>query len=155
MKQQDSSTSNNKTFVSNGPEDTWKIAKQLVEFIEQQISAGQDSSTIIALHGDLGSGKTCFVQGLAKALGIDQAVTSPTFTIVNEYRGRRPLYHIDLYRLKEPDETLSFGFEEYLEAKGITAIEWAERAGDLIPHSAIHIYFETASSPDERRITIE
>jgi len=153
LKKQDSSTLKNRTFVSDGPEATWKIARQLVKSIEER-APGQDSGTILALHGDLGSGKTCFVQGLAKALGIKQAVTSPTFTIVNEYKGRRPLYHIDLYRLKESGEAMDFGFEEYLEAKGITAIEWAERAGDLIPASAIHIHFKTMASADEREITL-
>jgi len=151
LKKQDTSILNNKTFVSSGPEATWKIASQLVESLQQR-NSGRDACTVLALHGDLGSGKTCFVQGLAMALGINQAVTSPTFTIVNEYRGRLALYHIDLYRLKDPDEALGFGLEEYLEAKGITAIEWAERAGDLLPPDTIHIHFETMPSADERKI---
>ncbi|MBM4143849.1 MAG: tRNA (adenosine(37)-N6)-threonylcarbamoyltransferase complex ATPase subunit type 1 TsaE [Lentisphaerae bacterium] len=110
---------------------------------------------VIALHGDLGSGKTCFVQGLARALGVAAAVTSPTFTLVNEYRGKRPLYHIDLYRIRHPNELFGIGFEEYLESDGITAIEWAERAGDLLPASAIHVRLTARAKPCEREICIE
>ncbi|MDD4873322.1 MAG: tRNA (adenosine(37)-N6)-threonylcarbamoyltransferase complex ATPase subunit type 1 TsaE [Kiritimatiellae bacterium] len=109
---------------------------------------------MLSLHGNLGSGKTCFVQGLAMALDINQAVTSPTFTVVNEYKGRLPLYHIDLYRLKGPEEVLGFGFEEYLTAKGIIAIEWAERSGDLLPANTIHIYFEVMPNMDDRCLTM-
>jgi tRNA threonylcarbamoyladenosine biosynthesis protein TsaE len=133
-------------LVSHSVEETWEIARKVVE----RASAG----TVIALHGELGSGKTCFVKGLALALGIDQLVTSPTFTLVREYNGRRRLYHIDLYRLHSPDEALALGFEEYLQTDGITAIEWAERAGDLIPQDAIKIWFEALVVPEQRAITI-
>jgi tRNA threonylcarbamoyladenosine biosynthesis protein TsaE len=110
---------------------------------------------VIALSGDLGSGKTCFVQGLAAALGIMQAVTSPTFTIVNEYRGSRPLFHIDLYRLTNADEALALGLEEYFERDGVVAIEWAERAETLLPATTVRVRLEAASNPDERRIDID
>ncbi|MFC1498779.1 tRNA (adenosine(37)-N6)-threonylcarbamoyltransferase complex ATPase subunit type 1 TsaE [Verrucomicrobiota bacterium] len=133
-------------IISHSVEDTWNIARSLVEQLPDR--------AVLALYGELGSGKTCFVQGLAAALKIKQAVTSPTFTIVNEYSGTRQLYHIDLYRLNSPDEVLALGFEEYLETNGITAIEWAERAGDLIPASAIHIRFETTQNPDQRKISV-
>jgi tRNA threonylcarbamoyladenosine biosynthesis protein TsaE len=108
----------------------------------------------LALHGDLGSGKTCFVQGLAAALKIARSVTSPTFIIVNEYRGERPLFHIDLYRLNSAGEAAGVGLEEYIEADGITAIEWAERAADILPAETVHISFETAAHQSERRIAI-
>ena len=135
------------TLLSRGPEETLEIARQLAATLPRR--------AVIALHGELGSGKTCFVQGLALALGITQAVTSPTFTIVNEYRGgERPLYHIDLYRLSHPDQVLSLGFDEYLEADGITVIEWAERAGDLLPPDTLHIDFTALELPDQRRLVI-
>jgi tRNA threonylcarbamoyladenosine biosynthesis protein TsaE len=132
--------------ISHSPEETWGIARQLV--------ANAPGRLLLALHGELGSGKTCFVKGIALALGIDQPIISPTFTIVREYRGRKPLYHVDLYRLNSPDEVLAIGFEEYLQADGVTAVEWAERAGDLIPQQAIRIKFEALSEPDERAITV-
>lgn len=133
-------------FVSHSPDRTWKIADAVVQAIH--------GKGVIALYGELGSGKTCFVQGAAVTLGVKQAVTSPTFTIINEYQGARPLYHIDLYRMRHPDEILALGFENYLESDGVTAIEWAERAGDLIPSNAVHVHMEALDAPDERHITI-
>lgn len=153
MRKQDTSILKDRTFISHGPEETWQIARTLVQSLEN-LGSKKNINVVLALHGDLGGGKTCFVQGLALALDINQAVTSPTFTVVNEYKGRIPLTHIDLYRLKGPEEALGFGFEEYLEAPGITAVEWAERAGALLPESTIHISFETMPDADQRRITI-
>ena len=132
--------------MTNSPEETWDVAGKLLDVLSRR--------AVVALHGELGSGKTCFVQGLALALGIRVPVTSPTFTVINEYRGTRPLYHIDLYRLHDPDEVLALGFEDYLESEGITAIEWPERAGDLLPASAVHVCIEALEQPDERRMTI-
>ena len=108
----------------------------------------------IALYGELGSGKTCFVQGLARGMGIARPVTSPTFILINEYRHDRPLVHIDLYRLGGPDQVLAIGFEDYLDANAVTVVEWAERAGDLIPDRAIRVYFETGADPEQRTVTI-
>ena len=144
---------NDKSTISRKPEETWALARELVESLEKKFTL-DSISMVLALHGNLGSGKTCFVQGLALALDIHQAVTSPTFTIVNEYKGRLPLYHIDLYRLNSPEESFGFGFEEYLEAKGLVAVEWAERAENLMPDDVIHIYFETMPDAEERKIVI-
>jgi tRNA threonylcarbamoyladenosine biosynthesis protein TsaE len=119
---------------TNSPEETWALASELVE----ELPAG----TVIALHGDLGAGKTCFIQGLAVALGIDEPITSPTYTLIGEYEGRLPLHHIDLYRLSGPVEALGLGLEEYFDASGITAIEWAERAEGLLPPDPLHIRIE-------------
>ena len=132
--------------ITSSPEETHAIARDLV--------ASLPGGSVVALHGELGSGKTCFVQGMARALGISQAVTSPTFTIVGEYEGERPLFHIDLYRIHDPDELLAIGFEDYLESEGITAIEWAERAGDLIPASTVHVWMQALAAPNEREIRI-
>ena len=116
---------------TNSPEETWELAAELAD----ELGAG----TVIALHGDLGAGKTCFIQGLAAALGIDEPITSPTYTLIGEYEGRLPLHHIDLYRLSGPVEALGLGLEEYFDANGITAIEWAERAEGLLPPGLLHI----------------
>jgi tRNA threonylcarbamoyladenosine biosynthesis protein TsaE len=132
--------------ISHSPEETWEIARKIV-----QKTRGR---TVLALHGELGSGKTCFVKGIALALGIDVPIVSPTFTIVRQYKGKRPLHHVDLYRLNSLDEVLAIGFEEYLQTDGITAVEWAERAGDLIPPDAIRIRFEALPEADERAITV-
>ncbi len=92
---------------------------------------------VLCLHGELGAGKTCFVQGLARALGVRRPVGSPTFTLINEYRGKRGLAHIDLYRLRGAADAFGLGVEEYLEHfDGIVAIEWAERLGELLPEAA-------------------
>jgi tRNA threonylcarbamoyladenosine biosynthesis protein TsaE len=133
-------------LISESPEQTRYIARRLTESI--------GGPGIIALHGELGSGKTCFVQGIALALHIRQPVVSPTFTIVREYRGIRALYHIDLYRLGGPDELPGIGFEDYLESGGITAIEWAERAHDLLPASTVHVHLELTPESEHRSIRI-
>lgn len=133
-------------IISRSPEETRALAGSLLNAIGK--------GTVLALHGDLGSGKTCFVQGLANALGVDQIVTSPTFTIVNEYSGRRPLYHIDLYRVRGPGDVMSIGLDEYLESDGITAIEWAEKVDDLLPENTIHVTFEILPDQNARAVTI-
>lgn len=135
------------TYLSSCPEDTMNLASELLR--------ARPGRCIIALHGDLGAGKTCFVRGLARELGISQPITSPTFTIVQEYPSQRPLYHIDLYRLADPDEMLDLGFDEYLTQAAVVAIEWAERAGDLLPEDTVHVTLEPGDEDDQRRITIE
>ena len=119
---------------SEGPEQTWAAAAALMESLEP--------GTVIALHGDLGAGKTCFIQGLAVAMGITDPITSPTYTLIGEYEGRMKLNHIDLYRLSNSVEALGIGLEEYLESDGITAIEWAERAEEILPESMLHVSIE-------------
>ena len=92
------------------------------------------AGTVLALCGDLGAGKTHFVKGLAAGLGTDAAVTSPTFTLIHEYPGGRlPLFHFDLYRLESEDELLRIGFDDYLDAGGVLALEWAEKFPALLP----------------------
>lgn len=85
------------------------------------------------MYGDLGVGKTAFVQGLAKGLGIDEPITSPTFTIVNEYSGRLPLYHFDVYRIADSDEMYEIGYEEYVYGDGVSVIEWPQLIDDILP----------------------
>ena len=108
---------------------------------------------VIALHGQLGAGKTCFVQGLARAFDC-HSVTSPTYTLVNEYRGSMAIFHIDLYRIGSSQEALGFGLDEYMHNDGITVIEWAERASELLPDTTLHVRITPTEKESERLITI-
>lgn len=123
-------------FVSDSPERTREIADQLGRLAPEGL--------VIVLSGDLGSGKTCFVQGLARGLGVppETYVTSPSYTLVNTYQGRLPLHHVDLYRLSAEDGA-DLGLEELMEAPAVTAVEWPERLPQEIPaeHLAIDIRF--------------
>ena len=121
-----------------------------------RLAAELPDGAVVCLHGELGAGKTCFVQGMAKALGVRRPVGSPTFTLINEYRGKRGLAHIDLYRLRGAADALDLGVEEYLEHyRGIVAIEWAERLGGLLPEGCWHVRLEPGAGGDEsRRISI-
>ncbi len=101
---------------------------------------------LVCLYGDLGAGKTHFSFGIAQGLEVrEQYITSPTFTFVNEYEGRIPFYHIDLYRLQDPSELEGIGFEEYIDSDGATVIEWAERAESELPDEALSVYLSHVS----------
>lgn len=127
-------------------DDTHAVAARLA----RALGAG----AVVALHGDLGAGKTCFVQGFARALGIHGHVTSPTFTLVNEYAATRPIFHVDLYRLNGSNEAMGLGLEDYMDGPGVTLIEWAERAADLLPPRTIHVDIELETAAGSRRIVI-
>lgn len=118
-------------YESYSYEDTVRIAGELADTL--------NGGEFIAMYGDLGAGKTAFVQGLARALGINQHITSPTFTIVNEYEGRLPLYHFDVYRIADPDEMYEIGFDEYVDGDGVCVVEWAELIEELFPKSYIRL----------------
>ena len=132
---------------SNSPADTDRLAARIAD--------GLAPGTVLALHGDLGAGKTFFTQCLAAALGVTRNVGSPTFALVSEYAGRLPLNHIDLYRIRSPREALALGLDDYLHPAGVTVIEWAERAADLLPANTIHIRFTAGAKPTERTIEVE
>lgn len=119
--------------------------------IGKRLKAG----AVIALRGDLGSGKTCMVQGIAAGLGVapGACVNSPTFVLINEYEGPIPLYHFDLYRLADGNELIDLGWEDYLDSRGVIAIEWAERMGSLLPPDHIGISLEITGETS-RRISI-
>lgn len=111
---------------------------------------------VVAYRGDLGAGKTAFTRGLARGLGCTGRVTSPTFTVVNEYEGRLPLFHFDLYRLEGEDALYDIGWEDYLDRDGVCAVEWSERAETALPRETVWVSIRRcAESEDWRRITIE
>lgn len=112
------------------------------EKIGFEIGKNAKLGDIYCLSGDLGTGKTVFTKGFARGLGITEYITSPTFTIVNEYNGRIPLYHFDVYRIYSIDEMYDIGYEEYFFGNGVCLIEWAELAKEIIPKEAIWIKIE-------------
>jgi len=122
----------------------------------ERIAAGLAIGDVLMLHGDLGAGKTTLTQGIAAGLGVDGTVQSPTFTLVREHRGREMmLYHLDLYRLADPDELESLGYEVYLDPPdGVSVIEWPERAGDWLPDAFTLVQIDHLGG-DRRRVTIE
>ncbi|MCB0165272.1 MAG: tRNA (adenosine(37)-N6)-threonylcarbamoyltransferase complex ATPase subunit type 1 TsaE [Anaerolineae bacterium] len=122
-------------FISHSETQTRRLGMRLAPLLQ--------AGDVLALIGDLGSGKTRWIQGVCQGLHVTDPVISPTFTLVNEYRGRLPVYHIDLYRLADAAESLSFGLEEYLYGNGITLVEWADKALDYFPKSylAIELYY--------------
>ncbi|QHI68819.1 tRNA (adenosine(37)-N6)-threonylcarbamoyltransferase complex ATPase subunit type 1 TsaE [Tichowtungia aerotolerans] len=133
-------------WISSSPSNTWKIAAEFFQTLELP--------AVIALHGNLGAGKTCFTQGLAQAAGVKEPVCSPTYTLISEYQGAVPFHHIDLYRLGGPEEAYDLGLDEYLETDGITVIEWAERAAELIPPDAVHVRLQRGDDEQIRTIQI-
>lgn len=112
---------------------------------------------VVCLSGDLGTGKTAFTNGIAKELGIDSHITSPTFTLVNEYQGKYPLYHFDVYRIADTEEMFDIGFEEYLNGEGITIIEWGELIWPVLPADIIKVNIKKnpGKGLDIREISID
>ena len=137
------------TFRSNSEKETMDIGYKLGTLIKK--------GDIVCLEGQLGTGKTAFTKGVAQALGIAEHITSPTFTIVNEYMGRVPLYHFDVYRIPDPDELFEIGFDEYLDGRGIIIIEWANLIKEILPSDYITVKIEKCPNCDlnTRNITID
>lgn len=136
-------------YHSNSPKETENIAKAFAK----KLVAGD----VVTLDGDLGAGKTAFVQGLAKGLGVDAYVSSPTFTIVNCYKGAMPLYHFDVYRIEESDEMYDIGFDEYVGGDGVAVIEWSEKIADIlpVPRYEIKMSKDMSKHDDYRNIVME
>ena len=133
-------------FTTNSPEETEKLGAALAKALKP--------GTIIAYRGDLGAGKTAFTRGLARGLGCREMVTSPTYTIVNEYLGGRlPLFHFDMYRLHSSDDLWDIGWEDYLERGGVCAVEWSENVAEAM-EKPITVTIEKLGE-NTRRITIE
>lgn len=131
---------------SHSPENTLQLGEKIGLLVEP----GQ----IILLAGELGSGKTLLVKGIAGGLGIEDDVTSPTYNLINEYEGQLPLYHLDLYRLDDEIELYNIGLEEYIERDGIIVIEWPEIAYNLIPPDFLYIKIEV-SGKSSRNLKLE
>jgi tRNA threonylcarbamoyladenosine biosynthesis protein TsaE len=134
-------------FILSSPEETIELGR----LIGSELQGGD----LLALIGDLGTGKTTFTQGIALGLGVDPAlyITSPTFTLINEYPARWALYHIDLYRLQKALDIEELGLEEYLESRGVTVIEWADRLAEgVLPECAVRVFLDYAGT-GTRRLT--
>lgn len=133
-------------YLTHGPEET--------EALGEKLAASLRPGDVIAYYGDLGAGKTAFTRGLARGLGIAAPVTSPTYTIVNEYlQGTMPLFHFDMYRLESADDLFDIGWEDYLERGGVCAVEWSENVEEALT-GAICVHIRRLSETD-REITIE
>jgi tRNA threonylcarbamoyladenosine biosynthesis protein TsaE len=117
-------------------------------------AGGLAPGAVVGLYGELGTGKTCFVRGAARALNVRERVNSPTYSLVNVYDGDCPVYHMDAFRLKSPDEMVAIGFEDYVRAKGICFIEWAERIEPLLPPRTRRVRFK-ALEENKREITFQ
>jgi len=118
-------------FISHSESQTRRLGMRLASLLQP--------GDVLALIGNLGTGKTRWIQGVCEGLHVTDPVISPTFTLVNEYLGRLPVYHIDLYRLSTPAEVLTFGLEDYLYGSGVSLIEWADKAGEYLPDSRLTI----------------
>ena len=137
-------------YETNSPEETYALARRLGE----QAQPG----TVYTLTGDLGVGKTVFAQGLAKGLGIEEAINSPTFTIVQVYdEGRLPFYHFDVYRIGDIEEMDEIGYEDYFYGDGVCLVEWAELIEELLPKNRVELLIEKDLEKgfDYRRITLQ
>ncbi len=135
-------------FVTHSPEQTQALG--------QRLAAALWPGAVVAFTGDLGAGKTAFVAGMAKGLGIEERVTSPTFTIVNEYEGGRlPLFHFDMYRLGSAEELFHIGWEDYLARGGVCAVEWSEHVAEALEEDAIRVDMARGDGENGRVIRIE
>ena len=128
-------------------------SEQETEAIGAAFAADLAPGSVVAMYGDLGAGKTAFVRGMARGLGLDAHVSSPTFTIVNEYYGDRDLFHFDMYRLRSADELFDIGWEDYLSRGAICAVEWSENVQDAFFGDEITVRIEKTGD-STRRITI-
>ena len=134
----------------------YSASERETEALGQALVERLSPGAVVAFTGDLGAGKTAFVRGMAKGLDIPQRVTSPTFTIVNEYEGGRlPLFHFDLYRLGSSDELFDIGWEDFLRRGGICAVEWSENVADALEPDTVFIDIRRGNGPEDRVITIK
>lgn len=133
-------------YLSHSPAETERIGEQLAGRLRP--------GCVVAFRGTLGMGKTALTRGLARGLGCRGRVTSPTFTVVNEYDGPVPLFHFDLYRLGSAEELYDIGWDDYLERGGVCAVEWSERASGALPEDAVTVSIERGDSDGARVITV-
>ena len=135
-------------YVTHSRKETEQLGARLADSLT--------GGTVVAFTGGLGAGKTACVSGMARALGVTERVTSPTFTIVNEFEGGRlPLFHFDMYRLGSADELFHIGWEDYLARGGVCAVEWSENVAEAIEDDAVRVSIVRGDGDDDRIITIE
>jgi tRNA threonylcarbamoyladenosine biosynthesis protein TsaE len=132
-------------ILSSSPEETMAAGERIAPFLRR--------GSVVALRGGLGAGKTCLTKGIARGLGIGEEITSPTYTIISEYQGTLPLYHIDAYRLGGDDDFNALGGEDFLYGEGVSVIEWSERIPRSIPPGALIVEIDLAEN-EQRRILI-
>ncbi len=121
----------NLNIITESPDETKKLGEKLSKLVKP--------GDLFAFYGELGAGKTCLIQGISQGLGVQDYVTSPSFTIINEYKGKIPVYHFDLFRLNSSEEFLDLGYEEYFYGEGLTVIEWAEKIEIFLPNNHLKI----------------
>lgn len=135
-------------YITHSPDETRALGRTLAQALQ--------GGAVVAFTGDLGAGKTAFISGMARGLGIEERVTSPTFTIVNEYEGGRlPLFHFDMYRLGSADELFHIGWEDYLARGGVCAVEWSENVAEAIEDDAVRVDIARGEDENSRVIHIE
>jgi tRNA threonylcarbamoyladenosine biosynthesis protein TsaE len=132
--------------ITSSPEETRRLGEDLAAMLR--------AGDVVSLTGDLGAGKTTMVQGAARGLGVEQPVTSPTFTLVKEYRGRLPIHHMDIYRLDHVQDVLDLGFEEILDAGGVVFVEWGDAIDALLPTDHLQVTLTMPDEGEERRVEI-
>lgn len=135
-------------YLTSSPEETEAVGEKLAAAVSNRPFA------FVALYGELGVGKTAFVRGFCRVFGIDR-VKSPTFTVVNEYRGTKNVFHMDLYRLENEDDLLSVGFDDYLGRRGYLLSEWSEKIPSAIPIDAIRVTISKTDGENGRKITVD
>ena len=136
-----------KTFITNSPEETIHLGGKIGKLLKQ--------GDVVALIGNLGAGKTVIANGLSRGIGVKESyITSPTYTIINQYDGRIPVYHIDLYRLNDSKELYNLGWDEYIYGNGTCIIEWADKAGEMLPEEYLMVNIEVTGK-DKRKITLQ
>ena len=138
---------NGMEFNTKSPKDTIDVGKKIGKLLKE--------GDVVALIGDLGAGKTVISKGLCSGLGVEEDyITSPTYTIINQYDGKIPVYHIDLYRLKNSSELYNLGWDEYIYGHGTCIIEWADKAGEMLPEEYLTINIEVTGK-NNRKITLQ
>lgn len=134
-------------FITRSPEETETLGEKIAE----KLVGGE----VLALFGEMGAGKTALTRGIARGLGVTGGVSSPTFALVHEYRGRLPVYHFDMYRVEGWDDLYSTGFFDYLDSGGVLIIEWSENIENALPENAVRIHLRQGETENQRILTLE
>lgn len=134
-------------FLTRSPEETEALGEKIAE----RLNGGE----VIALFGEMGAGKTALTRGIARGLGVSGGVSSPTFALVHEYRGRLPVYHFDMYRIGSWDDLYSTGFFDYLDSGGVLIVEWSENIENALPENAVRLHLRRGETDSQRILTLE